>query len=99
MCEENFDPQFLSLCPPATAGQKIVGKDGTIYEVYVDPVTGKKYKKYVTLVIVLLFENGKKWSHKFCHRFFPKFLKYFFFIVYDIDNEIFYHWKDLQILA
>ncbi|GFO14402.1 hypothetical protein PoB_004090700 [Plakobranchus ocellatus] len=31
----------------AAAGQKIVGKDGTIYEVFVDPVTGKKYKKKV----------------------------------------------------
>ncbi|RUS85817.1 hypothetical protein EGW08_006446 [Elysia chlorotica] len=31
----------------AAAGQRIVGKDGTIYEVYVDPVTGKKYKKKV----------------------------------------------------
>ena len=32
---------FLS----AKAGQRIVGKDGAIYEVVVDPLTGKKYKK------------------------------------------------------
>jgi hypothetical protein len=29
----------------ATAGQRIVGKDGAVYEVVVDPLTGKKYKK------------------------------------------------------
>ncbi|CAL1528526.1 unnamed protein product [Lymnaea stagnalis] len=31
----------------AKAGDRIIGKDGTIYEIYVDPVTGKKYKKKV----------------------------------------------------
>ncbi|XP_055882530.1 uncharacterized protein LOC106061672 isoform X1 [Biomphalaria glabrata] len=31
----------------AKAGDRIIGKDGTVYEVYVDPVTGKKYKKKV----------------------------------------------------
>lgn len=31
----------------AVAGQKIVGKDGAIYEVVVDPLTGKKYKKKI----------------------------------------------------
>ena len=29
----------------AKEGQRIVGKDGEIYEVVVDPITGKKYKK------------------------------------------------------
>lgn len=29
------------------AGQRIVGKDGELYEVVVDPLTGKKYKKKV----------------------------------------------------
>lgn len=29
----------------AKAGQRIVGKDGAVYEVVVDPLTGKKYKK------------------------------------------------------
>lgn len=29
----------------AAAGQRIVGKDGAVYEVVVDPLTGKKYKK------------------------------------------------------
>ncbi|CAG2254687.1 unnamed protein product [Mytilus edulis] len=31
----------------AKEGQRIVGKDGQIYEVVVDPITGKKYKKRV----------------------------------------------------
>uniref|UniRef100_K1Q718 Uncharacterized protein n=1 Tax=Magallana gigas TaxID=29159 RepID=K1Q718_MAGGI len=31
----------------AKEGQRIVGKDGTVYEVVVDPLTGKKYKKKV----------------------------------------------------
>ena len=31
----------------AKEGQRIVGKDGEIYEVVVDPITGKKYKKKV----------------------------------------------------
>ncbi|XP_059175867.1 uncharacterized protein LOC131955682 [Physella acuta] len=31
----------------AKAGDRIVGKDGKIYEIFVDPVTGKKYKKVV----------------------------------------------------
>ncbi|XP_052065786.1 uncharacterized protein LOC127705470 isoform X1 [Mytilus californianus] len=31
----------------AKEGQRIVGKDGEIYEVVVDPITGKKYKKRV----------------------------------------------------
>ncbi|XP_050412857.2 uncharacterized protein LOC126827500 isoform X2 [Patella vulgata] len=29
----------------AKPGQRIVGKDGAVYEVVVDPITGKKYKK------------------------------------------------------
>ena len=32
-------------CFVAKAGQRIVGKDGAVYEVVVDPLTGKKYKK------------------------------------------------------
>ncbi|ELT92842.1 hypothetical protein CAPTEDRAFT_224063 [Capitella teleta] len=31
----------------AKAGTKIVGKDGEVYEIVVDPLTGKKYKKKV----------------------------------------------------
>ncbi|ESP04566.1 hypothetical protein LOTGIDRAFT_237314 [Lottia gigantea] len=31
----------------AKAGQRIVGKDGAVYEVVVDPLTGKKYKKKI----------------------------------------------------
>ncbi|XP_061187777.1 uncharacterized protein LOC133195840 [Saccostrea echinata] len=37
------DPEFKN----AKEGQRIVGKDGTVYEVVVDPLTGKKYKKKV----------------------------------------------------
>ena len=29
----------------AIPGTKLVGKDGAVYEVVVDPITGKKYKK------------------------------------------------------
>ena len=34
-----------SLLTIAKEGQRIVGKDGTVYEVVVDPLTGKKFKK------------------------------------------------------
>ncbi|KAJ8301108.1 hypothetical protein KUTeg_020095 [Tegillarca granosa] len=37
------DPEFQK----AKAGERIVGKDGTVYEVVVDPLTGKKYKKKI----------------------------------------------------
>lgn len=36
---------ILNFIVLAKAGQRIVGKDGAIYEVVVDPLTGKKYKK------------------------------------------------------
>ncbi|KAH9510115.1 hypothetical protein Btru_043506 [Bulinus truncatus] len=44
----------------AKAGERIIGKDGTVYEVYVDPVTGKKYKKKVGHVSEMDDPLGKK---------------------------------------
>jgi len=35
---------------PAIPGTRIIGKDGKVYEVVVDPVTGKKYKKYTWIL-------------------------------------------------
>ncbi|XP_052781998.1 uncharacterized protein LOC128218381 [Mya arenaria] len=40
---DDDDPQLQM----AKAGQRIVGEDGTVYEVVVDPLTGKKYKKKI----------------------------------------------------
>ncbi|XP_060590079.1 uncharacterized protein LOC132745239 isoform X2 [Ruditapes philippinarum] len=40
---DDDDPELAT----ATAGQRIVGKDGAVYEVVVDPLTGKKYKKKI----------------------------------------------------
>jgi len=42
----NYYLFFYNFCTiTAQAGQRIVGEDGTVYEVVVDPLTGKKYKK------------------------------------------------------
>lgn len=40
---DDDDPELQT----AKAGQRIVGEDGTVYEVVVDPLTGKKYKKKI----------------------------------------------------
>lgn len=38
-------------------GGRFIGKDGAVYEVVVDPLTGKKYKKYVHCFVLTIFSN------------------------------------------